>query len=118
VAAPRVTGWAAGALLGAVYGLVLWVLGPLLLMPARMGMSLFTVDAMAVQSLYGHLVFGVVLGALVVRAVAVGARLSAHAPGRAAAPPATSWSSSPMCSTSVVPVLGPRSRPGGGRAGT
>ncbi|MDP9466614.1 MAG: DUF1440 domain-containing protein [Actinomycetota bacterium] len=64
--APRVTGWGSGLLTGAVYGAVLWVIGPLLLMPAKMGMPLLTVDAMALQSLYGHLAFGVVLGAVVV----------------------------------------------------
>ncbi|MDP9497825.1 MAG: DUF1440 domain-containing protein [Actinomycetota bacterium] len=64
--APRVTAWGSGLLAGLVYGAALWVIGPLLLMPAKMGMPLFNVDAMALQSLYGHLVFGVVLGAVVV----------------------------------------------------
>jgi len=64
--APRLTGWGSGLLTGAVYGAVLWLLGPLLLMPAKMGMPLFNVDAMALRSLYGHLAYGVVLGAVVV----------------------------------------------------
>ncbi len=66
LAAPRVAGWAPGLLTGLAYGALLWVLGPLLLMPAQMGMPLFTVDTMAVQSLVGHLVFGLVLGGVVV----------------------------------------------------
>ena len=47
---------------GAVYGLLWWVLGPLVLMPAKLGMPLFQVDATAGKSLMGHVVFGVVLG--------------------------------------------------------
>ena len=64
VLAPRVTGPATGLGLGAAYGLVWWVLGPLLLMPLAMGMPLLSVDATAWQSLLGHLVFGLVLGAV------------------------------------------------------
>ncbi len=69
VLAPRVTGLATGLGLGAAYGLVWWVLGPLLLMPAAMGMPLLNVDATAWQSLLGHLVFGLVLGTVVALAV-------------------------------------------------
>lgn len=65
VLAPRVRGLVSGVGLGAAYGFVWWVLGPLLLMPAAMGMPLLRVDAMAWQSLVGHLLFGVVLGAVV-----------------------------------------------------
>lgn len=49
---------------GAVYGVIWWVLGPLVLMPAKLGMPLFQVDATAGKSLMGHMVFGVVLGAV------------------------------------------------------
>ena len=65
VLAPRVTGLGTGLVLGAGYGLLWWVLGPLLLMPTAMGMPVLTVDAVAVQSLVGHLLFGLVLGAVV-----------------------------------------------------
>jgi hypothetical protein len=64
--APRVTGWTPGLLTGLAYGALWWVLGPLFLMPAKMGMPLFTVDTMALQSLVGHLVYGLVLGGVVV----------------------------------------------------
>jgi len=52
---------------GAMYGSVWWLLGPLTLMPLFMGMGWavnWTVAAMteALQSLVGHVVFGVVLG--------------------------------------------------------
>lgn len=49
---------------GAGYGMVWWVLGPLLLMPAKLGMPLFTIDSMAWKSLMGHIIFGMVLGAV------------------------------------------------------
>lgn len=65
VLAPRVRGLGTGLGLGAAYGLVWWVLGPLLLMPAALGMPVLNVDATAGQSLLGHLVFGLVLGAVV-----------------------------------------------------
>ena len=52
----------ASAVLGMGYGLVWWVLGPLLIMPARLGMGLFMLNAMARQSLMGHLVYGLLLG--------------------------------------------------------
>lgn len=41
-----------------MYGMLLWVIGPLLLMPARLGMPLFAVDRTALMSLMGHMIFG------------------------------------------------------------
>ena len=64
VVAPVLKGMVSATLLGVGYGAVLWVVGALLLMPARLGMPLFVVDGMALQSLLGHLVFGVLLGAI------------------------------------------------------
>ena len=46
---------------GAAYGLVWWVLGPLLIMPAAMGMPLFAVEAQ-MGSLFGHVIFGMTMG--------------------------------------------------------
>lgn len=57
-----VSGTVALLLAGAVYGVVLWVIGPLLIMPAMMGMPVMMVDAMAMQSLIGHIIFGLVAG--------------------------------------------------------
>ena len=53
---------------GAVYGVVWWVLGPLLIMPTVLGMSgmVFTIDAAALVSLVGHVLFGVVAAAVLV----------------------------------------------------
>ncbi|WP_231558443.1 hypothetical protein [Modestobacter caceresii] len=59
-----VKGLGSGVLIGAGYGVVLWVVGPLLLMPAFLGMPLFVVNETALTSLLGHVIFGVVLGAV------------------------------------------------------
>ncbi|MDQ3455329.1 MAG: hypothetical protein M3513_07705 [Actinomycetota bacterium] len=64
VLGPVLKGVVSGTLLGVGYGAVLWVVGPLLLMPARLGMPLFVINDMALQSLLGHLVFGLLLGAI------------------------------------------------------
>ena len=50
------------ALIGMGYGMVWWVLGALLLMPAKLGMPTFTFNTTAWQSLMGHLLYGLVLG--------------------------------------------------------
>lgn len=49
---------------GAVYGMVWWVLGPLMIMPARLGMPLFMLNQTAWLSLMGHLVYGLVAAAV------------------------------------------------------
>lgn len=56
------TSLAKSAGLGMGYGVVWWVLGALLLMPARLGMDVFVLNTMAWQSLMGHLIYGLVLG--------------------------------------------------------
>lgn len=53
---------------GLVYGLIWWVLGPLLIMPVILGMGIQIQNAFAqtqLMSLMGHLVFGVILGIVV-----------------------------------------------------
>lgn len=50
------------ALIGMGYGVVWWVLGALLIMPAQLGMPVFELNTTAWQSLMGHLLFGLVLG--------------------------------------------------------
>jgi len=51
-------------LIGAGYGVVWWVLGALILMPARLGMNVFVVNTVAWQSLMGHVIYGLLLGAV------------------------------------------------------
>ncbi|MGI8948092.1 MAG: hypothetical protein ACR2FV_09010 [Ornithinimicrobium sp.] len=65
IAGARQMGLGMQLAMGAAYGLVLWVVGALLLMPARLGMDLFVINEMSVRSLMGHLVFGVILGGVV-----------------------------------------------------
>ncbi|MFC7344763.1 hypothetical protein [Saccharopolyspora griseoalba] len=48
---------------GLVYGAVWWVLGGLLLMPAGLGMPVLQLGATAMQSLMGHLLYGIVTAA-------------------------------------------------------
>jgi len=58
----------AGAGWGAVYGFAWWILGALILMPILLGMPAFAalrmapMRSVAIGSLMGHLIFGVVLG--------------------------------------------------------
>lgn len=52
-------------LLGLLYGAIWWVLGPLIVMPLWLGMGIQLSAkgvAMAIPSLWGHLVYGFVLG--------------------------------------------------------
>lgn len=55
------------ALIGLGYGALWWVLGPLVIMPAVLGMPMFMIDTAAVWSLVGHLAYGVVLALVAVR---------------------------------------------------
>lgn len=65
----RSTGVSAGLVRGALYGAFWWVLGALILMPILLGMAAFAplmmapMRPVAMGSLAGHLLFGLVLGA-------------------------------------------------------
>ncbi len=64
----RVTGIGAGLLLGALYGILWWILGGLILMPLFLGMSPFAplmmeMRPVAISSLVGHIIYGLILGA-------------------------------------------------------
>jgi predicted lipid-binding transport protein (Tim44 family) len=59
-------GWGSGILGGVAYGVVMWVLGALIAMPARLDMPLLTLDSMAWKSLMGHMIYGAILGAVAV----------------------------------------------------
>ncbi|QQS34182.1 MAG: hypothetical protein IPM50_06335 [Acidobacteriota bacterium] len=64
----RVASFVSGVGLGALYGMVWWILGALILMPVLLGMSPFAplmmppMRMVAMGSLMGHLIFGSVLG--------------------------------------------------------
>lgn len=49
-------------LYGLIYGAIWWVLGPLLIMPAMLGIGLFMINGMTLLSLMGHLSYGLILG--------------------------------------------------------
>ena len=55
--------WGVAALAGIVYGVIWWVLGALILMPALLGMfqNIFMIGQMQWMSLLGHVIFGEVL---------------------------------------------------------
>ena len=76
--------WGTGIAGGVAYGLVWWVLGGLIAMPARLGAPLFNLDSMAWKSLMGHMVFGAVLGAVAVSATR--SRREDHEPAGRSAP--------------------------------
>ena len=58
--------WGAGLVASVIYGIVLWVVGPLVVMPMMMGAPLFAVTAGSMMSLMGHVVYALALGAVAV----------------------------------------------------
>jgi uncharacterized membrane protein YagU involved in acid resistance len=81
---PATTSTGRGAVLGAVAGLALWVVGALVVMPLWLGMGemVFVVGTDQLFSLVGHLLYGVVLGvtyhAVAARSAVTGARQPAR----------------------------------------
>lgn len=63
------TSYGRGAVIGLLYGALWWVLGPLLIMPLMLGMPLFAIKTTALMSLLGHLLYGLILGVVAVRAL-------------------------------------------------
>ncbi len=63
--------WGSAAIAGVVYGVIWWVLGALILMPAILGMfeMIFVIGQMQWMSLMGHIVFTAIM-ALVFKALA------------------------------------------------
>lgn len=62
------SGWAPAIIGGGVYGIVWWVLGALTLMPLLLGMPqmVFAIGGPQWMSLLGHVIYGVITGALFV----------------------------------------------------
>ena len=64
----RVYGYGSGFSWGAAYGFAWWILGGLILMPVMLGMPTFAplmmpeMQMVAVGSLVGHLIYGLILG--------------------------------------------------------
>jgi uncharacterized membrane protein YagU involved in acid resistance len=61
-------GWIAAAVAGAVYGIIWWVLGALILMPLMLGMPqmVFVIEQPQIMSLLGHVIYGVITALLFV----------------------------------------------------
>lgn len=62
---PRALDLRGGALWGAIYGVIWWILGPLLIMPSMMGMGPqfgMALTMPMLMSLAGHLIYGVATG--------------------------------------------------------
>ncbi len=64
----RIHGYGSGLAWGAAYGVVWWILGALILMPVLLGMSPFApllmppMQPVAIGSLIGHIIYGLILG--------------------------------------------------------
>ncbi|PRB13308.1 hypothetical protein CQ042_13990 [Microbacterium sp. MYb62] len=58
--------WGTGLLVSMLYGIVLWVVGPLVVMPMMMGGPLFAFTAGSMMSLMGHVIYALVLSAVAV----------------------------------------------------
>ena len=58
---------APAAIIGLLYGVVLWVVGFLVIMPLKLHMSLFHFDSMAWKSLMGHMIYGLILAIIATR---------------------------------------------------
>jgi hypothetical protein len=70
--ASLLTSYGRGTLVGLGYGALWWVLGALTIMPAVLGMPMFSVDLPALMSLMGHLIYGVILALVAVRVLKAG----------------------------------------------
>jgi len=64
------TSYPRGLLFGIGYGIIWWVLGPLMAMPMIFGMAPFSFDATTLPSLMGHMIFGAILGTVAVKVLA------------------------------------------------
>ncbi len=62
----RLTGFGPGLLYGIGYGIVWWVLGALIAMPAALGMPVFQLNTISMLSLMGHVIYGAILGLVLV----------------------------------------------------
>ncbi len=61
------TSYPRGVVVGIGYGVIWWVLGPLLVMPMMFGMHPFSFDASTLPSLMGHMIYGLILGLVATR---------------------------------------------------
>lgn len=60
------TSWGKSLIAAMVYGILLWVIGPLIVMPMMMSMPVFTFSGTTMMSLVGHLVYALITAAITV----------------------------------------------------
>ncbi|MDQ0213106.1 hypothetical protein [Arthrobacter bambusae] len=65
------TSYGRATVTGLVYGVVLWIIGPLLIMPMMLGMPLLAFNLTVMLSLMGHMIYGVLLAVVAVRILKV-----------------------------------------------
>lgn len=56
-----------GSIAGLIYGVALWAIGPLVVMPLMLGMPVFALTATVMMSLMGHMTYGLLLALVAVR---------------------------------------------------
>jgi len=61
------TEYRSGVLVGSVYGVIWWVLGPFVTTTLMLGMPVLNLDMTSVFSLMGHLFYGAIMGLVAVR---------------------------------------------------
>lgn len=66
LAAAWLGSWGRALFAAAIYGIALWVIGPLIVMPMMMGTALFALTATTMASLMGHLVYALLTAAVTV----------------------------------------------------
>lgn len=78
IAARLPSGWAPAIIGGGVYGIIWWVLGALMMMPLMLGMTqmVFVIGGPQWMSLIGHIIYGLVTGALFVPLSRLGGQAS------------------------------------------
>ena len=54
------TSFGLAAVAGVIYGIILWVVGPLIIMPLMMGGAVFTIGKATMMSLMGHIIYAVI----------------------------------------------------------
>lgn len=64
VGVPWLSSWSRALVAGAIYGVIVWVFGPLIMMPIMLGGALFAFGPVTVLNLMGHLVYAMILAAV------------------------------------------------------
>lgn len=64
IASRWLTSWPKGLGIAMVYGIVLWVVGPLIIMPMMMGNPVFAFTGATMMSLMGHVIYALVVAVI------------------------------------------------------